>query len=248
MKVNSSVTSDRNYLTSQLFWNKKRTKVSAKEGETRIEFKEFPKELNPNFPNIKYSLGYSGSKLEFLTPYLGVYRAKFVGFISKEGEKPSPKTATRTWDGKSWEEVKATAKFRLIDPAFNGLNVIATLTLESGREFLSEDENGNITISVGKSSKAQGLVEFLDGVGILSMDFPFSTNPLPKWEKAAKKKKQKVDLLFEKGFVSKFLVVDEFATSEEEEDDDAEDEAPWEEDGDDSPPEEDEDEMDAFDD
>lgn len=254
MKVSTQSISSKEYLASLLLWNKAETRVSAKDGERRIEFTSHPSWLNPAFPKIKYSLGFKrergGVELIYVTPYVGLYPAVFTGFVRKPNEPPKLREVKQNWDGDTWSETQATARFKLTSEGFNGAEVIAKLVLSSKRDFLLEDANGKMEVApIGKSKKLAFLVDFLSAVGLMEREFPFEHNPLPTWHREGRKLARPLNLLFEKGYVTKILPLDEFSEEPEENDDslldeDFSDEAPWQ---DEEEKDDDSDELEGFD-
>lgn len=193
----------------RLVWNKDHTKCGIKVGEDIKRFVSHPDWLNPNFPDIPYLATYNSKmELKFLSPYSGVYKARFVAFAAKKDEQPKPQVQ----EGKFGPQANFTAICRLLEPKFNGMNVSITYL---DHEKVGKDENGNAVI-LGDSKGANLLIGLLDGGGIFDQNFKYSTNLLPAWQKALKEKKAKFSVLFEKGYITKVFGGDEFSETKEE--------------------------------
>lgn len=192
-----------------LVWNKDKTKVAVKVGEKLVKFTSHPNWLNPKFPDLPYLVTYNSKlELKFLSPYSGIYKARFVSFYAEKDKQPEPKIRTSQYG----EQAIFSANCRLLEPRFNGMNV-AIAFLDHNK--VGEDENGYAMI-LGESKTATLLMGLLDAGGIADQDWKYSTNLLPAWQKALNAKKAKFSLLFEKGFVTKVIGGEEFTEAAEE--------------------------------
>ena len=124
----------------------------------------------------------------YAMPARGDYDAKFICFGWKEDEPPTMNTnqygisfsVMSEITTKAWAGSRATTFFNFNEKkeGYNTYNV------------LRKDENGNVALDgFGKGHDA--LVEFMKAVGVYDMDFPYSENPLPAWQKAIKEVNRK---------------------------------------------------------
>lgn len=208
---------------SKLFWNKAGTKVGAKtaEGET-LSFDEYPDWLNPSLRKITYRLTYEGTKLVFVSPVNGIFKAKFVEFQHKDDEPLAPVAREGTGKFGPFKQYQFRASLLLTEPDLNGMPVTLFLTYGTDkRDYIANSGGVAALAQSGGSLEAKAfllLKEFLEATGIAEVDFKFKENLLSEFEKIAQKRKLTFSVVYQDGYVSKIVPSDEeFDESEDDE-------------------------------
>lgn len=229
-----------NKVDSRLVWNKEGTTVWAKlpDSDEKVKFTEYPDWLNNSLRKVSYRVTYEENKLVFLSPLNGIFGAKFVEMQHKDDEPLAPVKRDGTGKFGPWVQYQFRAGLRLTDTDMNGMPVTLFLTYGTDKRDYIANAGGKAALArSGSDREAKAfllLKEFLEATGIAETDVDYKDNLLPEFEKIAKKNNRTFSIIYENGYISKIIPLDEEFAEEDEPDEE-------------ELVEEDEDELEGFD-